>query len=130
MSTPEPIDKPKGLGPRASRLWDRTMTEYELRVDEALVLEDLCRTVDLIEDLRRETSGMGMTYEDIKTGGVRVHAAVVELRQQRETAARLAKQLKLPDNDDARSAGASETVSDKARRAAKARWAVAHGAPA
>lgn len=131
MSTPEKAApaQPKGLGPRSKALWSSVTTEYILRSDEYILLEDLCRTMDLIDDLRGELRGVGMTYEDLKTGGIRTHPALSELRMQRQTAAALAKQLRLPEPDDERAARGAEDRETKARKAANARWAVPHGAP-
>jgi hypothetical protein len=108
---------PAGLGNRAKRLWDGVSTAYELRVDELVILEEACHEVDLLDRidarLRLGTLTMRGAF-----GAVVAHPLLAEVRQHRGVLARLLGQLKLPE-----AVGKPEwTASDKARRAAAARW--------
>lgn len=46
-----PSDCPKGLGSRAKALWDGVLDEVELDSAGFIILEDACRTVDIIDRL-------------------------------------------------------------------------------
>jgi hypothetical protein len=110
-------DRPDGLGDRAAQLWKGVRGTYALRVDELYLLEAACRQVDIIDAMaaRQEAEDLLATGYN----GQPVAAPLLgELRAHRGLLATLLKQLKLPDDDSK----AAETASDKARRAAQARW--------
>lgn len=82
--------------------------QYELRADELRVLEDACRTADLIEDLRLEAQGAQRIVKGSQGQPV-INPLISELRQYRSTLASLLRQLHLPD-DGASSADKSSAA--------------------
>lgn len=110
---------PSGLGTKSKRLWSDITGKYELRADERRLLEDACREIDLVERLETEFRGADTMVKG-SMGQLVASPLLQELRQHRQVVARLLGQLKLPDEDVERPV---ESASDKARRAANARWA-------
>lgn len=49
--------KPQGLGKRAEELWDGVLEEFELDSAGLAILEEACRTIDVIETLGLYTRG-------------------------------------------------------------------------
>ena len=93
---------------------------YVLRPDEQSVLLSACKTADMIE--RLESAWVDAGCPMVSTGSMGqevIHPLVGEIRAQRAAHARLLAQLKLPDSGEAAPA---ESASEKARRAAVARW--------
>ena len=93
---------PEGLRASGRRLWSDVLTEFELSEHETAVLREACRTADSLDDLQARVDDDGVMSQSSQ--GVRVHPALVELRQQRITLARLFAALHLPvgDEDDAK----------------------------
>lgn len=116
---------PRGLSVKASRLWNDVVTAWELRPDELSVLEEACRTADVIDALEAIVKEQGLMTAG-SMGQPVVHPAVVEARQQTALLGSLLRSLGLSDD-----AGASDpgTRSQAARKAARSRWSVAHAAP-
>lgn len=111
--TPSPAT-PKKLGRAGRRLWSDVVTGYELRPDELVHLRDACRTADVIAELEAEVASVeGVSWR---------LPLWRELRLQRLALVRLLARLNLPDGRGAAPAGAGESESSKARRAARARW--------
>lgn len=106
---------PKGLGSHAARFWRDVTAGYDLRVDELLVLEQVCRELDLIEKIAVEQARRPMVTEG-SMGQEVADPMIQELRQHRAILARLLAQLRLPNGETA------SEISDKARAAANARW--------
>lgn len=117
---------PKGLHDAGKTLWRRISGAYELREDEVTVLEQAARTADTIADLDAALVNAPLTVAG-SAGQLREHPLLAEARQQRVLLARLLHQLKLPEPDEVTTRRASER-STKARKAARARWSVPHGA--
>jgi hypothetical protein len=90
-----------------------------LRPDELAVLATACRTADIIARLEDEL-GDGPLMVAGSKGQEVVHPAVVELRLQRAAVASLLRQLAIPDEES--SGWDNLTASQRARRAAHARW--------
>lgn len=118
---------PAGLGSKAKRLWDRVTTDYVLRPDEVVLLEEACHTIDLIGELKKRVAKEPCIIPGSR--GQRIaHPLLMEIRQQRAAFARIMKQLDLPDAGDvsgATSVGrrpSQERRTSKARAAAEARW--------
>jgi len=109
---------PQGLGRKARRLWRGITTVYELRPDEARVLEDACREIDLIERLEEE---LAKPETDLIVHGSMgqpvANPLVQEIRQHRATLRQLLASLKLPDDE-----GGQVDASTQAREAAARRW--------
>lgn len=100
------------------KFWTDITHRWELTPSELLVMEAVCREIDLID--RMEAHQREDTLIGIGSQGQPVAAPMVaELRQHRGTLATLLKQLHLPE-DDKHSPGA---VSAQARAAVNARWA-------
>jgi hypothetical protein len=87
-------DTPRGLRAPGKRLWVAVTSEFDLDPPEAALLEEACRTRDLLADLRREIAQNPPVIDSSQ--GPRVHPAVVEVRQQRLVLAKLIAGLGLP----------------------------------
>jgi hypothetical protein len=97
-------DTPRGLRAAGKRLWEAVTSTFDLDPPEAALLEEACRTRDLLADLRREIAQNAAVIDSSQ--GPRVHPAMVEARQQRLVLAKLLAGLGLPkglvdDKDDA-----------------------------
>jgi hypothetical protein len=92
------IDKaprpPKGLQRSARALWRAVLGEYDLDEHELTLLREAARTVDSLDGLQAALDAEGLM--STSSQGVRVHPALVELRQQRVTFARLLTALRIP----------------------------------
>lgn len=112
---------PAGLETAGQALWDSITTGYQFRPDELSVLEDACRTADIIASMEAAWSedGRPMTTRG-SMGQLVAHPLISELRQYRTARAALLRQLKLPDEGSTDLGGA---LSAKNRSAANARWA-------
>lgn len=112
-----PPRAPAGLGTAGRRFWRSVVSSYGLRPDDLVVLEDCCRTIDVIQRLDEERNGA--LFAAGSTGQLVIHPALAERRRQSQLLARLTRQLKLPD-DDAETAKIAESV--KMRRVVGARY--------
>lgn len=111
---------PKSLTGDGVTLWRDVTADYDLRPDELSLLEQACRTLDVIGMLEAAWSEFG--FPMVTTGSMGqevIHPLIGELRSQRASFERLRAALKLPDDT---SSVPVESTSDKARRAAQARW--------
>ena len=115
---PQSRQAPVGLGARGASLWGEVTKSYSLRSDELMVLEDACREADLVARLEAELSESELMVVG-SMGQPVVNPLVAELRQHRSTFAKLAAQLKLPDEPGGSAQGDRST---SARAAAVARW--------
>lgn len=94
-----PVPKaPSGLKPGGRRLWRSVADEYELAEHERVVLLEAFRTVDSCDALQALVDDDGVLNSGPQ--GVRAHPALVELRQQRVTLAKLVASLRIPLDDD------------------------------
>ncbi len=112
---------PNALGPRGRKLWRAIVAQYELRLDELVVLEEACRTLDDVERLRSALVGADLLVLG-SAGQQRAHPLLTELRQSRSLLAAHFRQLGLPDMDTAGTAMV-RPKSTPHQRAARARWA-------
>jgi hypothetical protein len=87
-------DTPHGLRAVGKRLWEAVTGTFDLDPPEAALLEEACRTRDLLTDLRREIARNPAVIDSSQ--GVRVHPVIVEARQQRLVLAKLLAGLGLP----------------------------------
>lgn len=108
---------PSKLGAKALRYWKSIANVYELDAHEWRLLEDICREIDLIEEMQKALEGASLIVEGSQGQPV-ANPLVQELRQHRSTVNTLMKALKLPDSDGR----GAELVSQQARAAANARW--------
>jgi hypothetical protein len=85
----------RGLGAAARRLWDVTLERFELSAHEQIMLREICKTIDIIEDLTKIVEAEGVvqqkTFRDIA-----VHPVLTQLRAQRLCLSKLVKDLRLP----------------------------------
>ncbi len=116
---------PTGLGKRGRALWKSIISDldedWELDARELHLLERACRCADELRELEAALDADGPTVAGSR-GQVTVHPALSEARQLRLVQLRLLSALALPDGE-ARPASAS---SQRARKAADARWAEHH----
>jgi hypothetical protein len=110
---------PKGLGSHGRRFWKRVISTYQLRVDELILLESACKTIDRVQALDDAMEGQPLTTTG-SMGQQREHPLLSEARQQRAYLNRTLAQLDLPDLDSA-------AKPNQHRSAAQSRWATAHG---
>ena len=113
------VKRPKGLGTAGAALWRSIMDGgvYELRPDELRILEDACRTADLVALFEAELAGTDLVVTGSQGQPV-ANPMLAEVRQHRALLARQLKALNLPD-EDGRAAGSRSAA---ARKAAQARW--------
>ena len=109
------------------RLWDDTTSTYDLRPDEVAILEAACRARDRVEVLERVLRTADLLVAGSK-GQLVMHPAAQEVRLQQDVMRKLLNQLGLPDEPGSASEGKTETRSEAARRAARARWGTDGGA--
>lgn len=102
----KPPAPPSGLGRTGRALWGAVLADYELTEPEQVLLREACRTADSIDALQDLLSAEGLLSESSQ--GVRVHPALVELRQQRLTLARLWSALRVPIGEDQEAAGRTQ----------------------
>lgn len=119
--------EPAGLAEAGSALWFDVASRYKMRPDERAVLEDACRTTDMVAALDDAWAedGRPMTTKG-SMGQLVTHPLISELRQHRTARAALLRQLKLPDLDEA--GDESGARPNQHRSAAQTRWAKPRGA--
>lgn len=111
---------------RGGRLWRDIVAEHDLRPDELRLLEDACRTADMVDRLEREVAKAPLTVAG-SMGQPVPNPLIAEVRQQRAILAQLLRRLDLPDEPEAEQAKGM-AKSTKARQAARARWGTPYGA--
>jgi hypothetical protein len=97
-------------------MWKRIVSGYELRPDEAFMLETACQIADTSALLDAAMVGQPLVTKG-SMGQEREHPILSEARQQRALLVRTLAALRLPDE-----ATAPRTRSTKARDAAFERW--------
>lgn len=112
---------PAGLSSRAQRFWRSTVGDYDLSDVELLLLTELCRTIDEIDELRKAIDADG-TMVPGSMGQTRPHPAFSQIRASRALVSRLASQLDLEDPDGGTLA---TPLSARGKQAARKRWAAA-----
>lgn len=122
LELPEP---PEGLGERGSALWSAVVERCVLAAEELQLLTEACRTADDAERLAEALEGEPATVPG-SAGQPVAHPLGSELRATRQLLARLLAQLDLPaelDGDDGDgSPWDGLSASQRARKAARARW--------
>lgn len=107
---------PSGLSAKARRYWRSIADRYELDAHEGRILEDICREIDVIEQLQATFDADPRITARGSMGQEVINPVLDELRKRRTALATLMKSLKLPDGEAAGSASA------QASAAATARW--------
>jgi hypothetical protein len=120
------VRRPGNLGRAGTALWTDIHAAWELRADELRLLEAAAREVDLIERMQAELDAGAPLVVKGSMGQPAASPLVSEIRQHRGTLKTLLSALKLSE-DGRRNRGVYShrgvaTVSDAARRAARARW--------
>lgn len=110
---------PKGLALEGRRVWRDTLKEFELGPAELRILEDACREVDLIEEIEAELDGADLVVHGSQGQPV-ANPLIQEIRLHRGVLRQLLAALRLPNDDQESRDGI--TSSERARRAAVARW--------
>lgn len=88
----------RGASAEARRLWRSVVEFYGLDEHELALLRAAVKTIDLIGDLERAIAKDGPVIDSPQ--GRKAHPAVVEVRQQRLTLARLLSALRMPQGED------------------------------
>lgn len=113
---------PNGFAAPGKRIWKSVVGVYGLRPDELQILEDACRTADLVARLQKSVDAQGLMVLG-SMGQEVINPALQEIRQQRNTLRQLFQRLDLPDQQGERpSASKAKT---KAKKAAAVRWQTA-----
>lgn len=110
------VPAPKGLKSGGRRCWKQITSAYDLRLDELILLENACRTIDRIADLDAALEGQPLMIAGSK-GQEREHPLLSESRLQRTLLRQTLGQLKLPDPPAEGGAGVN-----RYRAAAQSRW--------
>lgn len=94
--------RPPGLRKSGRALWRAVLASYELDEHETVILKEACRTCDSLDALQALLEAEGITAESSQ--GMRIHPALLELRQHRIAFARLLTALRIPrgEGDDVR----------------------------
>lgn len=90
---------PAGTRSSGRRLWSSILEEYELEEHEVVLLKEMVRCVDLLDELAKIAQRDG-TIVPGPALTTRVHPALVEARQARITLARLSAALRLPAGEE------------------------------
>ncbi len=116
MPDPKKTPPPAGLGSAGAAQWSSITSAYQLRPDELTVLEDACRTSDMIVALTEAwvEDGSPMTTRG-SMGQLVIHPLIAELDKHRKSRAAFLRQLRLPDMDEA-------PVANQQRAAVSSRW--------
>jgi hypothetical protein len=123
---------PKGLKTAGRRLWSQIAAEFDLEEtpEVALVLEQACRTLDLVERLQAVVDNAPSLQVTGSRGQPAPLPELTELRQYRAQLASLVKQLDLEDEPDEIVIRDERpmTRSEAGKVAAMARWNRRYGA--
>jgi hypothetical protein len=95
MTGPKP---PAGAQQADKALWNAVLDDYLLEEHELLLLREMVRTVDVLDELEARVAADGVMLSSSQ--GDRAHPALVEARQQRITLARLQAALRLPAGEE------------------------------
>ena len=107
---------PVGLGKDGKAQWSSIAGSYKLRPDEFTVLEDACRTADMITLLRQEwaLADCPMTTKG-SMGQLVIHPLIAAMDGHRKSRAAFLRQLALPDID-------TVPAANQHRDAANTKW--------
>lgn len=113
------MNEPVPAGVVGEALWIDVVSKYDLRPDELVTLEDVCRLSDMIAalDAAWVEQGRPLTTKG-SMGQLVTHPAISEIKGHRMARNSLWKQLKLPDENGVKP--------NQQRDAANSRWS-AHG---
>ena len=89
---------PPGTSPAGRRLWRTILVSFMLAEHELVLLRQACAVADVCDELRASVVAEGAVVVS-RLGEKRANPAVVELRQQQLTLARLVVALRVPLGD-------------------------------
>lgn len=115
------LKAPPRMGAAGRTLWRQVTDSYALRVDERLILEKACRTLDDTARLEAALADAPLMVRG-SMGQDRPNPILGEVRASRQLLAQLLRQLALPDVDAGSVPLVGADSSEKARAAARARW--------
>ena len=108
---------PTDLKKSGTLLWRNVIRDYVLDPAEEVVLTELCRTVDRLEDLHTAARKADLVIPGRQ--GPRINPLLAEVRAQQKTVESLTCSLGLPSEP---SKAVAERRSRQARAAARVRW--------
>jgi phage terminase small subunit len=118
---------PRALQVSGKTLWNNIINQYALDPAEHVLLEQLCRTVDVLDRINADLDEMGVTVSG-STGQPRVNPLLAERREQIKIVDRLQMALALPvagEPQGRRRSGQAKATA-KQGRAPKINRSVAH----
>ncbi|MBN9128497.1 MAG: terminase [Paenarthrobacter ureafaciens] len=95
---------PRGLKEPGRAFWRSVVDDFVPDERELATLLQVCRTLDMLEDLQDLVDREGL----MDSTGKRPHPAVMELRLQRIAFARLMTALRIPTQEDEKSKGRTQ----------------------
>lgn len=116
----KPPRAPKGLGAAGRKLWRDLTADIAFEPHELRLLADACKVADLIAKLDQAAEDSPLVVKG-STGQPVINPVIAEARVQRGLLAKLLKDLRIPATEEAEQE-AAQSRSEKARKAAKARW--------
>ncbi len=116
--TPTIPRAPAGLHKAGKALWRDIRAVFNFTEEPHLVaiLEQACRVRDRLDELQTGMAGQPLIGPYGSAKQLTVHPLIAEIRFQQKTLTEHLRALGLPDNGD------GESISDRNRRAARARW--------
>lgn len=93
---PQAARAPKGLKARGRATFKRITGTYELSPSELILLTEVCRTVDRIEEIEAQVSRDGLTVSGDRGQLPRAHPLLTALTQAQRTVSELLSDLDLP----------------------------------
>jgi len=109
---------PRGLKPPGRAFWKTTTESFDLRGDELVTLEQVCKLMDVASRLEDLVNGADLVVGG-SMGQPRISPALPELRATRVSIARLLGQLGFSDQS---SQLVGQAKSDRGRSLARLRW--------
>jgi phage terminase small subunit len=96
LTQPKPPRAPNGLKARGKALFKQIASVYVLDAGESVLLHELCRTLDRIDDIEAQLAADGLTVTGSRGQIPRAHPLLAALTAAQTTASRLVGELALP----------------------------------
>ncbi|BBY43582.1 P27 family phage terminase small subunit [Mycolicibacterium celeriflavum] len=100
MTISKPPRAPTGLKVRGRGLWREITTKYVLESCELVLLRELCREADRIEELDRRIVEDGLVVTGGRGQMPKANPLLMELRECQRTISRLVRELALPSEQE------------------------------
>lgn len=120
------VGVPAYLKTKGTQVWKAVTSDYVLRDDEKVLLEQICREADLVQELTAELRKLPLMMTGSMGQDV-VNPLLMEIRHHRSLLADLHKKLALPDLDKSADAGLPDISPNQNRSAAMSKWGKAYG---